>query len=543
MRTLPAILVSCALAMPACAASAEKVNAATPAAAAPAPAAVPVSTAPANSQPQAAPHAAPGDTFLTFGGGYNPSGNQVSLERNVLYFQRVLQKLGESQRPNTILFADGNDPMRDLQFFDPKRQPSETKALLAHILIGNVEGMTDSYRNHEIPGLSGPASISDVDQWFNSCAAKLTGTDRAFLYFTGHGSHAVGKNGAESKNGNTIMHLWAGQDLTVREFTKRLDKIPAEVPTVMVMVQCYSGGFANTIFEGGDSTNELSPRLRAGFFATVQDRTAAGCTPDINELNYQEYSSDFFAALSGFDRMGKAIEKPDYNHDGVVSFNEAHAYAVIHEITIDIPVKTSDAMLRKYSAYSAPGGKTVAGLLTTQSPYSQLLAAAGPCERAILEALSQQMNLSSDDRVAMVRKAAADLQKKLDEMQQVTEKAQKGLETIRPQLAEMLSMRWPELSHPWNAGVEDVLRNDSEEIMGTLRHHPRFARFEELMKKLDDTEKKSLDTEKEWAKHQRFLRTIENVALQANLPKLASPEIQKRYAALIALEAGTLGKS
>ena len=31
------------------------------------------------------------DHFLTIGGGYLPSGNQASLERNVLYFQRILE--------------------------------------------------------------------------------------------------------------------------------------------------------------------------------------------------------------------------------------------------------------------------------------------------------------------------------------------------------------------------------------------------------------------------------------------------------------------
>src|SRR6185312_11898504 len=30
------------------------------------------------------------DYFLTIGGGYNPSGNQASLEENVVFFQQVL---------------------------------------------------------------------------------------------------------------------------------------------------------------------------------------------------------------------------------------------------------------------------------------------------------------------------------------------------------------------------------------------------------------------------------------------------------------------
>ncbi len=496
----------------------------------------PVSTDTPNAQPAARP-ATSGDTFFTLGGGYNPSGNQVSLERNVLYFQRVLKQLGENQRPNTILFADGNDPTRDLQFIDPQHMPPPVNLLLSRILGGNANGLANSYRNHDIPGVSGPALINTVDQWFNGCAAQLKSSDRVFLYFTGHGGHGDGSNG------NTIMHLWAGQNLTVRDFTQRLDKIPGDVPIVMVMVQCYSGGFANTIFEGGDPSKGPTTHPRAGFFATVHDRTAAGCTPDINEANYQEYSSEFFAALCGTDRMGHSVEKPDYNHDGVISFNEAHAYAIIHEITIDIPVKTSDALLRKYSAFTAPSGKTVEGLLTPQAPYTQLLKAAAPCERAILEGISEQLKITGEDRYAAVQKAANEISRQRNEQQATKMKAQKELDTIRPQLSGMLMTRWPELSNPWHPRIPEIEREDTTEILQTLKHHPQFGRFSQLAQDMENAEQKSLELEKSWAKHQRFLRAAENVALQANLPKIATPEIQKRYAELLALEAGTLGKS
>ena len=42
--------------------------------------------------------------FLTIGGGYNPSGNQVSLEKNVLFFQRLLDEQGLAviREPETL---------------------------------------------------------------------------------------------------------------------------------------------------------------------------------------------------------------------------------------------------------------------------------------------------------------------------------------------------------------------------------------------------------------------------------------------------------
>ena len=62
------------------------------------------------------------------------------------------------------------------------------------------------------------------------------------------------------------------------------------------MVQCYSGGFANYILKK-EIQKGINPQPRAGFFATVQDRVAAGCTLILGE-KLQEYSTKFWEAIS-----------------------------------------------------------------------------------------------------------------------------------------------------------------------------------------------------------------------------------------------------
>ena len=52
---------------------------------------------------------------------------------------------------------------------------------------------------------------------------------------------------------------------------------------------CFSGGFADVIYEGCDPGKGLAKANRCGFFATVSDRVAAGCTSDVDEENYREY--------------------------------------------------------------------------------------------------------------------------------------------------------------------------------------------------------------------------------------------------------------
>src|SRR5687767_4255094 len=74
------------------------------------------------------------DHFLTIGGGYAPSGNQVSLERNVLFFRQVLADLypeGPDAPRHEVFFSDGDAPGRDVQFEDPDWKVSEANVLLA----------------------------------------------------------------------------------------------------------------------------------------------------------------------------------------------------------------------------------------------------------------------------------------------------------------------------------------------------------------------------------------------------------------------------
>ena len=62
------------------------------------------------------------------------------------------------------------------------------------------------------------------------------------------------------------------------------------------MVQCYSGAFGNLLFQGGDPAAEAVDHDIAGFFATVKEKMAAGCTPAVDERDYKDFSSYFFAA-------------------------------------------------------------------------------------------------------------------------------------------------------------------------------------------------------------------------------------------------------
>ena len=470
------------------------------------------------------------DHFLTIGGGYSPTGNQVSLEKNVLYFQRLLSDMHLAGQPHEIFFSDGDDPRRDVEFADPSAAPPRVNLLLARVL-SKEDLLEYRFRTHQVPGIRGASSPDNLDRWFSEVGSRLKSGDRLIVYLTGHGG-----KGTDVQNPHFFM--WNRKQMSMKDFAAKLDKLPESVPVVLVMVQCYSGGFANAIFKDGDSKTGLTRANRCGFYATVHDRPAAGCTADIRDENYKEYSTSFWSAICGRSRTGQTVAPPDYDGNGRVSFAEAHAYTVLESDTIDIPVKTSDAFLRAFSK-SKPDKKKP-DLLTVDSPYDALLAAASPVDRAVLEGLSSQLGLAGAPRA----KAARDLAEKAEKDRGGINGGKKQLnnkyQAARRQIAESLKLRWPELENPWHPQAIEDLRAEGAEIVAAIESHGSFSTFDQTHNELEQRSAQSLDLERRWAKCQRFLRFAENVALAANLAKVASQELQNRYQSLLASESGTL---
>src|SRR5205085_5078810 len=125
--------------------------------------------------------------------------------------------------------------------------------------------------------------------------------------------------------------------------------------------------------------------------AVTRERMAAGCTPELDEAEYHDFTSYFFAALSGRDRVGRTVTGADYNHDGRVGMDEAYAYSLAHDISIDVPVCTSDVFLRR--AVVSDDSEVF------QTPFSVVRSWAAPAQGAALDELSQTLKLTGENRV------------------------------------------------------------------------------------------------------------------------------------------------
>jgi hypothetical protein len=513
------------------------------------------------SQSSLAPSAAAKDYFLTIGGGYDATGNQISLEKNILFQQSVLA----SERPDKptfkVWFADGNDPHPDVQCRDPKFEETcpVARRLLSEVL-GDEDKMDLVYRSNQVPNLDGPSHLKAVRDRFRDVASSVRPGDRVIIYVAGHGGRAKqaerrGRRASvpPANPYNTSFYFWNTEAVTASEFTQWLDRFPRDAEVVLVMVQCYAGGFSHAIFKQADAAKGLSDHARCGFFAQVHDRGAAGCTPDANEADYEEYSSYFWGALAGKSRVGEALASADYDRNGQVSFAEAHAYAMIESNTIDVPVRTSGALLRKYSQIGKPAKKdepannrvAVAPGDETQyadmkGPIAALMAAVRADRRAILEQLPAKLGLGTRATIEDVQKRLRDVKSKItaasEKVASATRARRNSLKNVRTDLYK----NWPELRAQYAPLAVELVTERAEEFVRHVQSLPDYKMLCEAKQKEETQSRAALQLEREKACCERLLETCEDAVLTANLPHVAPEEIVRRFEQILTMEEGTL---
>jgi hypothetical protein len=272
--------------------------------------------------------------FLVVGGGGAPAYNEIAIEKNVLYFQRTLRALNFDPARATIFFANGNDGRATVRYLDDKGQ--------------------ERFKVPQIPNVAGASTLANIQRWFRQTAQQRK-KPPLFFYFTGHGQLNRGNHN------NNSMILWQEKLLSVQQFSRLLDQLPQETPIVTLMVQCYSGSFANLIYQNGDPKRPLAVQTRCGFFATIKQLPSVGCTPEVNEADYRDYSSSSFA--------------------------EAHAFAKIDEHSPDLPISTSEAWLQEQVSESQANA-------ILKQPMSQWSQVARPEQFAVVTALTQRFRFN-----------------------------------------------------------------------------------------------------------------------------------------------------
>ncbi len=475
---------------------------------------------------------------LIVGGGPNLINNQVAIESNVRYVEKLLPPT----TPRTTLFADGNANHATVLYDDDLRAQPIGEQLLNLI---NPNGEDESSLHFRKPNLGvkldGASRQDDINRVFGQLTQAESadpGAHQLLLYFTGHGSPS------RQNFDNNMYDLWeegrnAQQNeraaLTVRDLSRQIARLPNDVPVTVVMVQCYSGAFANLIFENGDPNGDLAKRDICGFYATVSNRVAAGCTSAVNEAEYRDFTSFFFAALTGRDRVGRRVTGADYNGDGRVGMDEAYCYTLIYDDSIDAPVCTSDVFLRRFV-------KPAEDRELFQTSYKEVRQWASVAQRAALDALSDKLKLGGNSRLsAAYAQFGAALNMAGPNRRQMGEyrTARERFRAIQGDSKSMLLRQFPNLKLSDPA----ARREARQAAIAQLTREADQNKWKDLLDADAAVDKAERDMEaQEIAGSQiiRFVRLAKSVILAHRLQESNEAGLKERYARLIAAESRTL---
>jgi len=243
----------------------------------------------------------------------------------------------------------------------------------------------------KVRAVRGPSNRRALNNGSPTMARASGMGDRLFIYFTGHG-------GPGRPDRNTTMAMWEDRSLNVTDFSAMLDRLSPKVQVVLLMVQCHAGGFADVDFPRWPAQGRAWLRRGDAVFLRRHSTVGPPAAPPMSTKKIITTTRRRFLRRWAERRgPGSGLRTPDYDGNGRVSLAEAHAYVLLHSDTIELPLTTSDVLLRQFSRENGTD------LVRPDGPFDELIQHASPTQRAILEGLSDQLELKGNSRTFAAR--------------------------------------------------------------------------------------------------------------------------------------------
>jgi hypothetical protein len=414
--------------------------------------------------------------ILVFGTGWGAEGTQASIEANVMALDRTLTV-------DRVLIGGGAET-RSVQVSAPVDETSE----LLGLVLDRSDGLHVGYRK-PILVKAGPATKDEVLK----VLGELLASGRPVVVFgAGHGK-------GSDDDGPASLELWGPDDrLSVEALDTAIDHAHPKAALAMVLGQCHSGAFTQLAHAGEDPP-------RCVFAAVPGDRPSAGCTADLSDPSARAYLDTIANAFS--ERRG------DRDGDGKVSLVEAHAFAILNDTTIDVPIKSSDDWLE---------AKVKKIVLDVSS-----LAKASPLEKIVLdEGLPPEWKKRPPKAIEAELTRLEKEEARLDES---TRHHQDESDAVRVRVADRLLERFPELTNPYHPGSRKLLAGDAAEVRASLARDPELESLKAKVAAVGIAEADALEVSRARAKMERWVRSARHIARRAKLSPGDRRALEKLY--------------
>ncbi len=457
---------------------------------------------------------------MIVGGGPLPAQSQVSIERNVIWIDALTDSPGFSTRK--LLFTAGQEKVKDVVEHQPDNRELQRFLPLAR-LFGSEGDALSVFRSNQLKHIDGSATAASLDRQFSSMLEGLQNGDGLWFIYNGHG-------GMESSDpSENTLRLWNDSTLDARRFAAIAKTRPAGTVLRSFMPQCFSGGFARSIAldPAAPDANHID-RLQCGFYSVPHHLESEGCTINVDSGEYRDYSTYFFAALTGMDRNGNAVDiaSPDGKNPTLL---DAHRWAYINGDSTDIPFSSSEYFLELWQPWYARW-QTVT-TVSDDNPYIRSAQAIAEKTGIANTSINQMASLASE-KIDSISEQVANISNK-----------QQGIanreHALRKKLSTAFMQHFPEAALPHAGGWAQLLQEKANEMLQWITSHPDYPQLEKLQQDIATLDEELLETRRELTKFIRLQRMLKLATLREIFFRSASASARDSYEALLACESWT----
>ncbi len=464
------------------------------------------------------------DHFLLIGGGPSPRASEAQIEYNVNWVVASLRDL-VPDAAISVFFAGGADAPNTAVELRPRAAEASLPMSALASIYGEEGENRLLYRAHRVPDVVSSTRRDVLATELERRLVAMRPGDQAMIIYNGHGSWA-------SDRSQNALRLWDESRLSVREFETLLGRVDPAVPVRFVFTQCYSGAFSRAVYPKAQPSLLLASGKRCGFFAESSERESEGCSASIELGDYRDYTTYFFAGLTGKDRLGRPVAAArDRDADGRVSPFDAHLYTLLEGYNGDLPRSTSEDYLERWMPWY---GRWLETGSVPGNIYGELA-----------REMARRAGLPEDGRglgVALTEGYNALLR----EQQGVT--ARRGelvrhADSMRLAMQRRLERRWPMLAAPYTAAYRDILNAEGDSIEHFARADSAFANLRANEDSISAVDVQLIDLDRRISRLDKLRRTRMLARALNLLDRTAARRHRDAYQQLRQCEALPLGKA
>jgi hypothetical protein len=462
------------------------------------------------------------DQVILIGGGDNLNTTPAQIEQNIAWVQRILDQNSLSV---STFFTDGDQTSPDVfyQFTEDETEEFKEIDLYARALepLARVYGEQHlnslRTRSNNIENLTGSTVATDL----STSIAKILreNPDKSnLLVFNGRSKKNVNDDSQPS------IALWNNTQMSVAELHSLLKN--TTTPTRFVMTQCQSGSFHRLAYENPAHGMTLAQNKRCGFTASSVYSDSEVCSEFVNNSDYRDYSTYFFAALDGYDRDGEILPlDPDSNQDGKVTLREAHFYSMQEAHSIDLSRSSSEDFLQQWEPWFLKW--TSANQNLPNNEYAKLFRTTADKHSVSLD----------NDTAKTIRNALNSLEQDIVSLQTQRDELEADIQQLQSKIITDASSRWPALLGPYTASYQSLAA--SGELLVISEWISKQPTYVSVLKSQQDAtllDETMLDNQRQQTQMRKLLHFRELANLKEQLYQYASNDDIQSYESLVSCE-------